>query len=390
MLNAQKILQTAEQQAGITDTDSFVRTNLERLVDALNSEASLSAEGFASAERTLIMGMTNRLEGLKWTQDYPEILDEPIDKPVFLMGLPRSGTTYFQYLFDLDPRFRQIRTWEALTPNPPFGGDPQAAGERKANWAARRKELHPAIPGFEALHLHDEDGSEECHAFLEQTLGAAGLHNLYGVPSYFDYLLRDADLEASYRVHKRQLQLLQWRTERKPWSLKYPNHLLAVPEILKVYPDVRMVMTHRDPLQTTASIAKMSYTLRSARADAPVDKKAVGNDMKNFIRQHIDRIMATARGPHADRIAHVDYYALVDNPAEVMLQVHQQLDIDSPDEVLQAVKTWHDHNPKNARGDNPYNFEQFGLDEAELTELFREYMQHFNIPREQEGLARSR
>lgn len=389
MLNAHTILHTAEQQAGIADSDSFVRTNLERLVDALNTEANLSADGFASAERTLIWDMVNRLQGLKWTQDYPEILAEPIERPVFLTGLPRSGTTYFQYLFDLDPRFRQIRTWEALTPNPPFGGDPEAAAERKASWAARRSELQPSIPGFEALHLHDEDGSEECHAFMEQSLGAAGLHNIYRVPSYFDYLLQEADLTASYRVHKRQLQLLQWRTGRKPWSLKYPNHLLAIDNILQVYPDARFVMTHRDPLQTTASIAKLTYTLRKARSE-PVDMHEVGADMKAFVKQHIDRIMAAVRGPHAERIVHVDYYALVDDPAEVMLQVHQQLGIDSPDDVRHAVKTWHQHNPKNARGDNPYNFAQFGLDEDELTELFREYREHFNIPREREGLARGR
>lgn len=390
LLDAQHILHTAEQQVGISDTDTFVRTNLERLVEALNREAGLSAEGFASAERMLIWDMVNRLEGLKWVQDFPEILDEPIDRPVFLTGLPRSGTTYFQYLFDLDARFRQIRTWEALTPNPPFGGDAQAAQERKSSWAARRQALQPSIPGFAALHLHDEDGSEECHAFMEQSLGAAGLNNIYRVPGYFDYLLHDADLEASYRVHKRQLQLLQWRTERKPWSLKYPNHLLAVDEILRVYPDARLVMTHRDPLQTTASIAKLSYTLRSARSDQPVDMKTVGNDMKLFVKQHIDRIMAAADGPHADRIVHVDYYALVNDPANVMLQVHRQLAIDSPAEVLDAVKTWYEHNPKNARGDNPYNLEQFGLDEDELIELYRDYMRRFNIPREQEGLANPR
>ena len=389
MLNAQKILQAAEQQVGITDTDSFVLTNLERLVEALNHEAELSDEGFASAERTLLWDMVNRLEGLKWTQDFPEVLDEPIDKPVFLTGLPRSGTTYFQYLFDLDPRFRQIRTWEALTPNPPFGGDPLAAQQRKASWAARRKELHPTIPGFEALHLHDEDGSEECHAFMEQSLGAAGLNNLYRVPSYFDYLLQDADLEASYRVHKRQLQLLQWGTERKPWSLKYPNHLLAIAEIASVYPDAQLVMTHRDPLQTTASIAKLSYTLRSARTDQMVDKKQVGRDMKLFVKQHIDRIMAATDSPLGERIAHVDYYALVHDPATVMRKVHQTLGIESSDEVLQAITHWHQHNPKNARGDNPYNLEQFGLDEDELTELYRDYRQRFAIPREQEGLKRS-
>lgn len=390
MLNASQILAEAEARVGISDSEPFVRENLERLVAAINTEAMLSADGSAGAHRALVADAVNRLEGLKWLQMFPEIADEPIDRPVFLMGLPRSGTTYFQYLFDCDSRFRLIRTWEALTPSPPQGVDPAAAEERRATWAERRRQLVPEVEGFDALHLHDEDGSEECHAFLEQSYGAAGLNNLYRVPSYFDYLLDEADLEASYRVHKRQLQLLQWRTERKPWALKYPNHLLAVQEILRVYPDARFVMTHRDPIQTLASISKMSFKLRSARSEEAVDKCDIGSYMTHFVQRHIDRIMATVDGPGGDRIIHVDYYALLRDPVTEMLKVHHQLGIDSPGEVCQAVADWHRANPKNARGANEYGFGEYGLPESALEEQFGDYMQRFTIPRETVGLARAR
>ncbi len=390
MLNAANILSEAEKQVGIADTESFVYHNLERLVTAINQESFMSDEGFASAHKALLNDMVNRLEGLKWFQKHPEIANEVIEQPVFLMGLPRSGTTYFQYLFDCDQRFRLIRTWEAMTPSPPPGADPASAEERRKSWAELRKQMFPTVEGFDALHLHDEDGSEECHAFIEQSFGAAGLNNLYRVPSYFDYLLDEADLEASYRVHKRQLQLLQWHTAKKPWALKYPNHLLAVPEILKVYPDARFVMTHRDPIQTLASISKMSYKLRSARTDQSVDQKDIGRYMTHFVQRHIDRIMATANSPYADRIIHVDYYALVDDPVAEMLKVHKKLGIDSPEEVCEAVKAWREANPKNARGANTYSFEEYGLDETTLEKQFSDYMAYFNIPREQEGLTRAR
>ncbi len=387
MLNAADIVSEAEQQVGISDPEGFVVRNLERLLSAINHESFMSDEGMVSTRKALLNDMVNRLEGLKWLQKHPEIADEPIKNPVFLMGLPRSGTTYFQYLFDCDQRFRLIRTWEAMTPSPPPGANPESAEERRVTWAERRRQMYPTIEGFEALHLHDEDGSEECHPFMEQSLGAAGLNNLYRVPSYFDYLLDDADLEASYRVHKRQLQLLQWRTPTKPWALKYPNHLLAVPEIMKVYPDARFVMTHRDPIQTLASICKLSYKLRSARSDNPVDQKDVGHYMTHFVQRHIDRIMETVKGPHADRVIHVDYYGLVEDPVKKMLEVHAKLGIDSPEQVCQAVAAWRDANPKNARGVNSYGFEEYGLDEAKLERQFGEYMEYFNIPREQEGLA---
>jgi hypothetical protein len=390
VINAADIVAEAEQQVGITDPEPFVRMNLERLVEAINQEAFMSAEGMASAHKALLNDMVNRLEGLKWFQQHPEIARESIENPVFLMGLPRSGTTYFQYLFDCDQRFRLIRTWEAMTPSPPPGAAPASAEQRRETWAERRRKMLPVVEGFDALHLHDEDGSEECHAFMEQSFGAAGLNNIYRVPSYFDYLLDEADLEASYRVHKRQLQLLQWRTPSKPWALKYPNHLLAVPEIVTVYPDARFVMTHRDPIQTLASICKMSYKLRSARSDRSIDKIDVGRYMTHFIQRHIDRIMETVNGRHADRIIHIDYYSLVDDPVAKMIDVHKKLGMDSPDEVCQAVAAWREANPKNARGANPYSFEEYGLDEYKLERQFSNYIEYFGIPREQEGLTRIR
>lgn len=387
-LDAHRIIEQAQEQAGIEDDERFVSDNLARLVDTMHEEARLSPQGLETARQMFLMDTTNRLTGLKWARQLPEIEQEIIEKPVFLMGLPRSGTTYFQYLFDCDERFRLIRTWEAMSPSPPAGADPEGAEQRRALWAERRKEMIPQVEGFEALHLHDEDGSEECHAFMEQSFGAAGLNNLYRVPSYFEYLLDEADLEASYRVHKRQLQLLQWRRGHKPWALKYPNHLLAVDEILGVYPDARFVMTHRDPLQTLASICKMSWKLRSARSDVPVDQKDIGAYMTRFVERHIDRILQTVKGPHAERIAHVDYYALVADPAAAMLEVHRKLGIDSPEQVCSAVAEWHAANPKNARGANEYNFAEYGLDEGMLGERFGGYMRRFAIPREREGLAR--
>jgi hypothetical protein len=387
MLDAGAIIAEAEDAVGVSDSDRSVRGNLERLADALARESHMSPEGFATTKRNLRADTINRLEGLKWLRDYPEIAEERIESPVFLMGLPRSGTTYFQYLFDRDPRFRLIRTWESLTPSPPPGFDPASALRRKAEWAERRRREHPPFEGFDALHLIDEDGSDECHAFLEQSFGAAGLNNLYRVPSYFDYILDELDLVETYRVHRRQLQLLQWKSEPRPWALKYPNHVVAMKEILEVYPDARFVMTHRDPVQVVGSIAKMSANLRGMRTQAPVDLADVGHDMLHFISRHIDRIMEFDRGQHGARVIHVDYYALLDDPVQAMRQVHRGLGIGSPDEVCEAVERWRRANPKNARGRNDYALEQYGLDGNAVAEQFGDYMRRFGIPREAAGLA---
>lgn len=387
MLDAAAIIAEAEARVGIADSDPGVAGNLHRLIAEMARTFPLSEAGEQRVLGAMRMDATNRLESLKWLRDHPEIGDEVIEAPVFLMGLPRSGTTYFQYLFDRDPRFRLIRTWESSMPSPPPGFDPASVDARRAAWREmQRKRGH--FEGFEALHLYDEDGSDECHAFLQQSWGAAGLHNLYRVPGYFDYLMDELDLVQTYRVHKRQLQCLQWRREGKPWALKYPNHVIAMNEILEVYPDARFVMTHRDPAQVLGSIAKMSWNLRGMCTPQPSDMHEVGADMLHFIQRHIDRIMAFDAGPHGGRVVHVDYYALVADPVGEMRRIHEGLGIDTPDEVAQSVGDWHAANPKNARGRNDYSLGQYGLDVAAVRAQFSAYAKRFGIPTEAEGLAR--
>jgi sulfotransferase family protein len=387
MLDASAIISKAEDRVGIEDTDAGVGRNLATLIDSLHREFPMSAEGEAMIGEMLLIDTVNRLESLKWLRDYPEIGEEVIEAPVFLMGLPRSGTTYFQYLFDRDRRFRLIRTWESIMPSPPPCFDPESVTRRRAAWLEMQKQ-RKHFEGFEALHLYDEDGSDECHAFLEQSFGAAGLHNLYRVPSYFDYLMDELDLAQTYRIHKRQLQALQWRCEHRPWALKYPNHVIAMKEILAVHPDARMVMTHRDPVQTLASICKMTFNLRGMRSAGPVDPKEVGRNMLHFIDRHIERIMSFDQSPEGSRVVHVDYYALIEDPVREMRAIHAGIGMETPEDVAEAVGDWHRANPKNARGRNEYTLEQYGLDQAEVAERFAPYMRRFDIPREPEGLAR--
>ncbi|MBU6267670.1 MAG: sulfotransferase [Sphingomonadales bacterium] len=387
MLDARAIIAEAEAKVGIADSDPGVAGNLARLVAAMAETFPISEAGEARVLASMRMDATNRLESLKWLREHPGIGDEVIDAPVFLMGLPRSGTTYFQYLFDRDPRFRLIRTWESSMPSPPPGFDPASVESRRAAWRELQK-ARGHFEGFEALHLYDDDGSDECHAFLQQSWGAVGLNNLYRVPGYFDWLLDGADLVETYKVHKRQLQCLQWLREPKPWALKYPNHVIAMNEILEVYPDARFVMTHRDPAQVVGSIAKMSWNLRGMCAASPVDKAEVGADMLHFIQRHVDRIMDFDAGPHGGRVVHVDYYALVADPVGQMRRIHAGLGIDTPDEVAQAVGDWHAANPKNARGANAYSLDEYGLDVDEVRARFAAYSARFGIPTEAEGLAR--
>jgi hypothetical protein len=384
-LSAERILAGIEDKTGRPDPETWFRPNLDALVDALNRTGGLSDDARAMAESSLIGRGADRVEGIDWAERFPEIAEEIITAPVFMTGLPRSGTTYFQYLMDRDRRFRLIRTWEAIMPNPPPGHDPASVAGRKAKEREINAMIAPKIKGFDALHLIDEDGPQECHVFMEQSWSAAGFMNLYDVPDYFDFLMGSLDLAAAYRTHKRQLQLLQWKCPQMRWALKYPNHVIAMDQILSVYPDARFVMTHRDPVQILPSIAKMSLTLRSARQAEPVDPHRVGRQMIDFVRRHIDRIMAFCTGPQADKVTHVDYYRLVDDPVSVMPEIHTGIGADTPEDVRADIAAWRAANPKGKRGKNPYSLEQFGIREEEARDLFADYIAHFDIPTEAQG-----
>lgn len=387
-LDAGSIIAEGEALVGIADPEPWLHRNLDALVASLSKDGRFGEQGLASTRAGLLRVVKDRLEAHKWLRDFPEIASEAIADPVFLCGLPRSGTTYFQYLFDNDRRFRLIRTWEAIMPFPPPGHDPASIETRKAMERQVNEDLRSKVDNFDALHLIDEDGPQECHLFLEHGFGAAGFFNLYDCPEYFDFLMDELDLEPVYQVHKRMLQFLQWKCEAPRWALKYPNHVIAMEPIRKVFPGARFVMTHRDPAQTLASICKMTFSLRSAREAGPVDPDRVGRQMLHFIRRHIDRIMEFCTGPDAACVHHVDYYRLAADPAAMLGEIHQAVGVDTPDDVRASIARWREANPQGKRGENRYTLDQFGLDEAAVREQFADYIEYFAIPSEADGTAR--
>lgn len=377
------LLAEAEANVGWRDGEhAVIHPNFAALVDSINSQARLNATGMDMTRDLLVSLLEHRIDAQKWTSRHPEILDEAIEAPVFLTGLPRSGTTYFQYLFDRDHRFRLIRTWEANHPSPPPAADPDSLRERIAAQVALDQRHHDLVENFGAMHLTDPTGSEECHMFLSQSFSAVGFHNFLHVPDYFEHMMTKADLTMAYAVHKRQLQLLQWQAPKKRWALKYPNHVIAMDHIMTVHPDARFVMTHRDPVQILASLCKLTQALRDPRMEGGSDPHVVGSQMLHFISGHIERLMAFTAGPDAGRVIHVDYYRLLDDPMAEMERVHRELGIDTPDEVRDAVTRWRAENPKGKRGSNPYALADYGLDGDEVAERFADYMRRFSVPRE--------
>lgn len=382
-LDADAIVDLAVSMTGVPDPDTGTfRGNLDLLVDCLNAEAGLRPDAVPATHHRLALPLRNRIEVNHWVRGYPEIADEPIEAPVFLTGLPRSGTTYFQYLFDREPSMRMLRRWEGRRPCPPPGFDPDAARQRIARYTAEaeRNRDAPLRSQLAAMHLSDVDGPEECVMVLDQTFGNVGHYWTYRIPTYYARCLDTVDLRACYAFHRLELQLLQWRSPRRRWVLKWPCHLVALDVILDLHPDASFVVTHRDPVQALASNCSLATLLRRATAD-DVDPLEVGQQMRDMIRTYLERLVAFDER-FAGRIAHVDYTTAVERPEAAVAGAFADLGVEMTPGVADAVVAWRAENPPGKRGTHAYALEDYGLDAAEVAEEYAFYTERYDVPAE--------
>jgi len=359
--------------------------NVTAVVDSMNEEAALTDVGLQAILRQLVPALRNRIEVDAYAAEHPDVDRSPLPAPIFLTGLPRSGTTYFQYLFDQDPRLRMMRTWEGDRPSPPPALDPDSAARRHAQSVENARIMHEMTGGkIDALHLMDVDGPQECLAILDQTFVNPGLLWSMSVFGYLEYLVHEADLREAYEHHARVLRLLQQGAPERRWALKWPCHLLALDAIAAVHPDAKFVVTHRDPVQALASNCSLTKVLR-AGTSPHADPLKIGRDMLELVRQHVDRLVAfdiEQERLGSGRLVHVDYYQLVDDPATAMPPVFDAIDLEWTPEVDERVRRWREENPKGKRGSHRYDLSDYGLEREAVAEAFTAYTERFDIPSE--------
>jgi hypothetical protein len=355
--------------------------NLDAVVRAFGEVPGWTPAGLEGAVHMLAMALRNRIEVDRYAADQPGIDRSEVIRPIVLTGLPRSGTTYFQYLFDQEPTLRMLRTWEGERPVPPPATDAESVHLRREAAKGSREAVAGTIDSF---HLTDFDGPQECLAILDQTFFNPGLCWTMSAPGYLEYLLDAADLKAAYSYHSRVLKLLQWLSPPRRWALKWPCHLLALPAILDVYPDACFVVTHRDPVQALASNCSLAHMLRS-QATSDADPDQTGRDMLELVRRHVDGLVAfdeaQSRTGHS-ALVHVDYYELVASPEKVMPTVFAAVGLDWSPVVEERIGAWRRENPKGRRGTHEYALDDYGLDRDTVGDVFHDYTQRFNVRQE--------
>jgi len=291
---------------------------------------------------------------------HPEILGERIERPLFVLGLARTGTTLLQRLLSLHSGARCLPFWEAYSPVPyKLGAHKGGRDGRYAEGKRKLRLLKWVGPEFNKIHPIEVDDPEECyHLFRSHFLIPPGFDFAY-VPSYWDWF--DAQAHAdTYRMHKRQLQALQWLDRRQHWVLKCPNHLSGLRYLLDVYPDARIVYTHRDPERIVASLCSLAAVTWSMTSD-DVDLSQVAE----FALDTAERCQAAASSAlqtvPRDQIMHIEYDDFVVDPVAAALGVYERFGYREDAGLKARMEDWLASHPSDKHGKHRYQLSDFGL-----------------------------
>ena len=270
---------TAAASAACDGLDDFGdgdwKAALGALCRALEDEAQLTLMGRLVARAELLVWLGNRLRLSALWKSRPEILAAELAAPVFITGLPRSGTSILHELLATDKRLRAPLSWEALHPCPSERSDEKpppdpALVERADQLLCLWERL---APEYRAMHKMGARLPCECGLLMANTLISDHIAALYQIPSYHQ-AMAGWPLGPVYGWHRRLLSTLQWREPLRPWLLKAPAHLSFLPQLFEAYPDARVIQTHRDPLQCMASTASLLGTIYWMRSDQPFEATA--------------------------------------------------------------------------------------------------------------------
>jgi hypothetical protein len=392
-LDAGDLLSAARAATALDDAgDSWFEGPLNRLCAALDDEAELHLAGRLRARAELQLIMQNRLRLVDLWKKEPAIAKEPVTSPIIVTGLGRSGTTLLHELLACDPANRPALLWELLHTVP--GGlrrpsHPQ--GRTAEDWAALAHSeitlMDAMVPAFTGMHENGGHLPTECIFLFAHQFSSDVFTGLYNIPSYTIWK-SGADQTPAYEWHKRMLQTLQWDPESHgvppSWVLKAPSHLGDLALLFATYPDVRVVMTHRDPLRVVGSLADTMATLHWMHSDRVAHDTLV-EFLCMGVEIQMNGVMVTRdRGEiPANQIADVRYADLVADPIGTVTGLYHAWGKELSDEARTRLAAYVEARHANrGSGEHHYRFEDTGLDLAEHRALVADYQKRFGVPSE--------
>ena len=341
-LDADSMLAEATRNTGLTDFggDAFLEP-LSVLCGSLEQEAQLNLMGRLLARSDVVNLLENRLQVTETYRLHPEIGDERVVGPMFIIGLPRSGTSILHELLACDPAHRVPLSWEARFPCPP----PEAASYETDPRIAMAEEVftfwNELVPEYRTMHEMGARIPCECVWLTAPSFVSEEFLGRQKIPSFGAWYAQ-ADLRPAYAYHHKMLKLLQWKNSRERWMLKAPSHMAGLAVLLEHYPDARIIQTHRDPLKSMGSTASVLAALHSMRSDeidpAVIQAGFGGEGMANRLEQAMR--VQDADGIDGRQFFDVRYVDLLSDPFEVIGRLYSHFELDFTSETETRMREY--------------------------------------------------
>ena len=370
-LSSEELLAEARRVSGIDRIDAEASEPLSVMVRALNTESNLHAEGARAMESRLIRILANRLRMQRDFAEHPEIAEQKVTAPLFICGLGRTGSTKAQKLLATSGDFNWLCFWKVLNPSLLTGRRDEDVAPRIADADAYLYWFDTASPETKYAHFFELHDAEEESLILEHSLYSPVGLGWSPIPGYLDWLLQQ-DLRMQFRYLRDTLKYLQWQglaDPGKPWVLKSPLYPGLEPFLLDVFPDARLLMTHREPVKCIASALRLLELFYKPFTDAPIDPAGYVEGQAAAIEQHLRNRTSMPGMPVVD--LHFD--ALVGDSEQAMASVYAGLGMPMSSDARRRIAGWDDHNPQHAKGVHKYALADYGLDAAYINARFGSY-----------------
>jgi hypothetical protein len=386
-LDMDSLLFDARHNTGLDDFgDDGWRERFQVLLDAVDTEADLNFFGRILTRQDFLTYLQARLHIIDLYKRHPEIDDEVVHEPVFILGLGRSGTTILHEVLSQDPQFRSVRRWEALFPAPPpeeatYHNDPRI---QKAQ--ALIDVIHTVAPAWKSMHAQGGDLPVEDIEFTYSALFSEVWINAFQIPSYEKWFAAQ-DPTPHFEWHKKIIKLLQWKFKRSHWLFKNPTHMGRLQYLLKTYPDAKIILPHRDPVATADSVVNVSssiYHWRSDKLPTPGvgDEWMQADSRAKLWDQAIDMIESGELKKGS--VASILYADFISNPGPALQAVYRDLNLPLDPAALDKSVAYMEERSKGSHG-NSSKYKKSTADDPRVLEERRKYARYqnyFNVPNE--------
>jgi len=385
-LTTQQVLDRAVAETGLADfgPETGFRERLAVTLESLCEDAGLTRGGRITILQNMVRVMANRLRIEDLVKHHPEILDIPIERPIFIAGLPRSGTTNLVNWLSRDERLNSLTLWESEEPVPGAPVPPGAVDPRMARSAEVWSTFGRLLPHMAAMHEMAATDIHEDNELLFMDLNCYSWEFQARLPRWIDHYLAH-DRTTSYTYEKKVLQVISWfRGEegRRRWLLKSPQHMENLSAIRAVFPDATMIITHRDPVDVLRSLTAMLGYSDRIRRD-PTDPHGLAVHWADRIERLLRECVAQRDAWGPDQSLDVLFHDYMADQQGMARRIYALAGLDLPSEVEAKLLGYIAENPRHAAGKVVYDLEgTFGMDVATLRQRFAFYYDRFAVRQE--------